>query len=70
MGGISEIVGPYPYKVAPHDAEALAANMLAMATKSASEREGIASRLYARAVANFDINRLEEAYLQIIALPP
>ena len=69
VGGIPELVGPYPYKIDSHDTEALAANMLAMAKKSAPEREAIASRLHARAVAEYDINRLEEAYLKIIALP-
>ncbi len=69
VGGISELVGPYPFKINPHDAETLAANMLSMASITAPEREIIANRLHARASADYDINRLEEAYLKIIALP-
>lgn len=69
VGGICELVGNYPFTISPDDAPALASQMAAMVTKPAPERNRIGSGLYARAATGYDISRLEEAYLEIIAVP-
>lgn len=67
VGGIRELVGNYPFLIRSDDIPSLALQMEAMATKSARERDQIASGLYDRAVAGFNIGQLEDAYLKIIA---
>jgi glycosyltransferase involved in cell wall biosynthesis len=65
--GIRELVGPYPFTIQPDDVQTWASQMAAMATKPAGERDQIAGGLYARAAKRYDISRLEEAYLKVIA---
>lgn len=69
VGGICELVGDYPFTIRPDDVQALASQMKAMVTMSAPERDQITSGLYARAVAGYDLTRMEEAYRKIIAWP-
>ncbi len=70
VGGIRELVGEYPFMVQPDDVRALALHMQDMAVKSATERDRIAGGLHTRALAGYDINKLEEAYLKIAAWSP
>jgi glycosyltransferase involved in cell wall biosynthesis len=67
VGGIRELVGDYPFMVRPDDIPTLALQMSTMATKSTRERDQIAGCLHDRAVSAFNIAKLEEAYLKLIA---
>jgi glycosyltransferase involved in cell wall biosynthesis len=70
VDGIRELVGRhYPFMVQPDDIKTLAAHMAAMAAKPAVERDQIASGLYTRAAEQYDISRMEAAYLKIIGPP-
>ena len=69
VGGICELVGDYPFMHEPDDIQTLAMHMKTMTRKSAAERDRIADELHDRAKTGFDISKLEEAYLNIAALP-